>query len=78
MGASCGEGTVYVESEHYFNPEDDTVLLNVTGAYDADLRKLLAEVGEEFSWAGVEFNTVADGNDVSQWATLHQATRLDG
>lgn len=66
-----------MESEYYFDPEDNTVMVNVTDAYDAELRKLLAQVGEEFSWLGVEFSTVADGNDVSQWATLHQATRLD-
>lgn len=70
------EGTDYVESEFWFNPEANTVTVNVTDIYDAELRKLLAEVGEEFSWSGVEFSTVAEGNDVSQWATLHQATKL--
>lgn len=66
-----------MESEYYYNPEDNTVGVNVTDLYDAELRKLLDEVAEEFSWTGIEFTTVADGNDVSQWATLHQATIRD-
>lgn len=65
-----------MESEYYFFPEENTVMVNVTDIYDAELRKLLAEVGEEFSWSGIEFKTVAEGNDVSQWATLHGATKL--
>lgn len=65
-----------MESEYYFDPETNTVACNVTELYGADLRKLLAEVGEEFSWIGGEFKTVAEGTDVSQWMMLHQATRL--
>lgn len=65
-----------MESEYYYDPEDNTVLVNVTDTYDAELRKLLADIGEEFSWSGIAFDTVAEGNEVSQWATLHGATRL--
>ena len=65
-----------MESEYYYDPNGNTVTISVTDLYDAELRKLLAEVGEEFSWSGVEYRTVADGNDVSQLAVLHGATRL--
>lgn len=65
-----------MESEYYFDPVRRQVMVNVTDVFDADLRKLLAEVGEEFSWVGGEFTTVADGNDVSQWMLLHEATEL--
>lgn len=69
-------GLFYVESEYYYDPETFTVAANVTGLYGADLQKLLAEVGEEFLWVDAEFRTVAEGNDVSQWMMLNQATRL--
>lgn len=65
-----------MESEYYYDPVTNQVACNVTGLYDADLRKLLAEVAEEFSWVGAEYRTVAEGNDVSQWLMLHKATRL--
>lgn len=65
-----------MESEYYFYPEIGSVAVNVTDVYDAELRKLLAKIGEEFSWVGVEFETVAEGNEVSQWAWLHGATKV--
>lgn len=60
--------------EYYWDPEDATVMVNVTGIYDAELRKLLTEIGEEFSWSGVAYTTVHDDEGVaSEWMWLHQA-----
>ena len=64
-----------MESEYYFDPEDNTVMVNVTSLYDAELRKLLAEIGEEFSWSGVTFTTAHDDEgEVTEWMWLQKAT----
>lgn len=60
--------------EYYWDPEDATVMVNVTGLYDAELRKFLTEIGEEFSWAGVAYTTAYDDEGTaSEWMWLHQA-----
>jgi hypothetical protein len=60
--------------EYYWDPEAATVMVNVTETYDAELRKLLADLGEEFSWVGVEYSTVCDDDgDVTEWMWLHKA-----
>lgn len=59
-----------METEFYHLPERCEVMVNITDLYDAELRKVLAEVGEEFSWTGVEnYSTVSEG-ELSQWLYL--------
>lgn len=65
-----------METEWYHLPERGEVLVNVTDLYGAELRKVLAEVSEEFSWTGVEYVTVTDDDDESatDWEILLGAT----
>lgn len=63
-----------MDREYYYDPVDATVMVNVTSVYDAGLRELLAEIGEEFTWAGVGFTTACDDDgEVSEWMWLHKA-----
>lgn len=62
-----------MESEFYWVPELDAVQVNVTDLYDGELRKVLEEVGEEFEWSHVEYQTTTDGSEISEWAWLHGA-----
>jgi hypothetical protein len=64
-----------VETEWYHLPERGEALVNVTDLYDTGLRKVLAEVGEELDWTGVEYTTVTDPDgSVSEWEILLGAT----
>lgn len=72
---TIGEGTSpTVESEYYYHPSRSAVLVNVTDLYEAELRKVLAEVGEDFSWSSIQYRTVTDDDgDLTEWAWLHGA-----
>lgn len=64
-----------MDAEFYYHRSRQAVLVNVTDLYDADLRKVLADVGEHFSWDSIQFQAVADEDDgaVTEWAWLHGA-----
>jgi hypothetical protein len=74
-GATRGEGNqVNVESEYYYHPSRAAVLVNVTDLYEAELRKVLAEVSEHFSWGSIQYDIVSDDDgELSEWAWLHDA-----
>lgn len=72
MGPREGNGD---RVEYYFDAVTQEVMVNVTDVYDAELRKVLTELGGEFSYAGVEYgDLLEDSGEWSQWMFLLGAT----
>lgn len=63
-----------METEWYHLPDRAEVMLNVTDLYGEDLESVLAEVGEEFEWTGVDWYTGNHDGVVEQWMYLLGAT----
>lgn len=69
-----GTGFERVEAEWYSLPDRGEVMVNVTDLYGGDLEKVLAEVGKEFEWTGVDWYTGTHDGVVEQWMYLLGAT----
>lgn len=63
-----------MEAEWYSLPDRGEVMVNVTDLYGEDLEKVLAEIGREFVWTGVDWYTGNHDGVVEQWMYLLGAT----
>lgn len=67
------EGTAGVD-EWYHLPERGEVMVNVTDLGEQELRKVLAEIGECFTWAFSDFVATDVDGEVTSWLVLLEAT----
>lgn len=64
-----------METEWCFLRECAEIMVNVTGIYDDDLDKVLAEIERTgYAWTGVTFDTDSTEGEVTQWMFLLGAT----
>lgn len=62
--------------EWYHLPERGEVMVNVSDLGEQELCKVLAKVGEHFKWAFSEFVATDDGDEVTSWLVLLEATAV--